>query len=372
MKQISVLFSILLVIWGCKNEVEVSPEAPRVQFLVSPQHIYQESKSDTISISVILSKPSTQNEKIDFSFNGSAILGQDYQLITPTPLIIKAGDLRGEIKLKIIKDLVFESGTENVTVTFKTLGSNLQVGTNNSFEFGIYDAKALVGFELATLDIHEANNIKVKVKLEKPINEDVVLYLASSSTNPYYRLHTNHEKVVIAAGSTETFVSVDLLDTRPTTGQNLLLSLKITEIKNDDIMIASGLGSLLIKAIDTNWGLQLFVDWNNNTDIDYEIVDSNGNSSDFGIAKGGFVTVQNLQNNGTYYLKLKVNGNLLDKTTMAIIAKNNTNDIVSVVGNYKFNFLKIEDSMALRIDKQGLNYTIIPRDISIVSPVGIG
>lgn len=378
MKQISVFISLLLITWGCaEEEVNVYPEISSIQFSNSTKITYEESKSDTFSIKVALNKPSKKDEVIEFSFNGSATLGQDFQLITPNPLTIKAGDSTGIIKLRINKDSAVEPDIENCIVTFKLLSSTLQLGQNGSFEFSIYENKAkdkaLVGFEFSTLNVDESSDVKVKLKINEPINEDLVVLLEKQSDNHYYSINTNSMYFVIPAGSTESTVSLNLMDYRPTKGRNLLYNLRIKDIHNDKVLVDTVKSEIAIKTIDANKGLHLKVDWEGIADIDYyEIVDMDGNRYDYETSKEGSVSVQNLQKDGTYYLRLKASKQLAATVPITITAQNTTLIPITTVGKYKFDFKDINDPVALLIYKQGLNFTIVKRDVVIVPPVQVG
>ncbi len=379
MKQISVFLSLLLITWGCVEEEVINiypPESSSIQFSNSTKTTYEESKSDTFSIKVVLNKPSVKDEVIEFNFNGSATLGQDFQLITSSPLIIKAGDSTGVIKLRINKDSAVEPEIENCIVTFKSLSSTLKLGQNSSFEFGIYETKAivkaLVGFEFSMLNVDESSDVKVKLKINEPVNEDLVVLLEKQSDNHFYSINANSMYFVIPAGSTESVVSLNLMDYRPTKGRNLLYNLKIKDIHNDKVIVDTAKSELAIKTIDANKGLHLKVDWEGIADIDYyEIVDMNGNRYDYDISEEGSVNVQNIQQDGTYYLKIKASKQLEATVPITITAQNNTLTPVTTVGKYKFDFKDINDPVALLIYKQGLNFTIVKRDEIIVKPVEV-
>ncbi len=95
----------------------------------------------------------------------------------------------------------------------------------------------------------------------------------------------------------------------------------------------------------------------------------NGTRYDYDISEEGSVNVQNIQEDGTYYLKIKASTQLTTTVPITITAQNNTLIPVTTVGKYKFDFKDINDPVALLIYKQGLNFTIVKRDEIIVKPV---
>ncbi|MDI9880659.1 hypothetical protein [Flectobacillus longus] len=377
MKAFSVFLFVLFILTGCsQNEDQVITSQPsKIRFLSTSKATYEESKSDTFSIKLVLDKPSKKDEVVELVFKGTASLGQDFQLITPSPLTIKAGETSTLIKFKINKDANAENALENCIITLKPLNGTLVVDNNSSIEFEIVEtpAKSIIGFEFKTLDIEESSEVKVRLKIDKPLTEDVTILLENQTENQYYRQNANSMYCVMPAGKTETTVSLNLMDYRPTKGRNLFYNLKIKSIDNDKIDIDIEKQAIAIRAIDANQGLLLTIEWEGIADIDYyEIIDKQGSRSDWEYTHKGSVSVQNLQEDGLYYLKFKASKPLNKKIPITIIAQNNTTVPTSTVGKYKFDFKDTNDSLALKIYKQGLNYTIIPRDVVIVPPVGIG
>ncbi len=377
MKAFSVFLFVLFILTGCsQNEDQVITSQPsKIRFLSTAKVTYEESKSDTFSIKLVLDKPSKKDEVVELVFKGTASLGQDFQLITPSPLTIKAGETSTLIKFKINKDANAENALENCIITLKPLNGTLVVDNNSSIEFEIAEApaKSIIGFEFKTLDIEESSEVKVRLKIDKPLTEDVTILLENQTENQYYRQNANSMYCVMPAGKTEATVSLNLMDYRPTKGRNLFYNLKIKSIDNDKIDIDIEKQAIAIRAIDANQGLHLTIEWEGIADIDYyEIIDKQGSRSDWEYTQKGSVSVQNLQEDGLYYLKFKASKPLNKKIPITIIAQNNTTVPTSTVGKYKFDFKDTNDSLALKIYKQGLNYTIIPRDVVIVPPVGIG
>jgi hypothetical protein len=377
MKAFSVFLFVLFILTGCsQNEDQVITSQPsKIRFLSTAKVTYEESKSDTFSIKLVLDKPSKKDEVVELVFKGTASLGQDFQLITPSPLTIKAGETSTLIKFKINKDANTENALENCIITLKPLNGTLVVDNNSSIEFEIAEApaKSIIGFEFKTLDIEESSEVKVRLKIDKPLTEDVTILLENQTENQYYRQNANSMYCVMPAGKTEATVSLNLMDYRPTKGRNLFYNLKIKSIDNDKIDIDIEKQAIAIRAIDANQGLHLTIEWEGIADIDYyEIIDKQGSRFDWEYTQKGSVSVQNLQEDGLYYLKFKASKPLNKKIPITIIAQNNTTVPTSTVGKYKFDFKDTNDSLALKIYKQGLNYTIIPRDVVIVPPVGIG
>ncbi|MDI9863674.1 hypothetical protein QM480_05025 [Flectobacillus sp. DC10W] len=377
MKAFSVFLFVLFILTGCsQNEDQVITSQPsKIRFLSTAKVTYEESKSDTFSIKLVLDKPSKKDEVVELVFKGTASLGQDFQLITPSPLTIKAGETSTLIKFKINKDANAENALENCIITLKPLNGTLVVDNNSSIEFEIAEApaKSIIGFEFKTLDIEESSEVKVRLKIDKPLTEDVTILLENQTENQYYRQNANSMYCVMPAGKTEATVSLNLMDYRPTKGRNLFYNLKIKSIDNDKIDIDIEKQAIAIRAIDANQGLHLTIEWEGIADIDYyEIIDKQGSRFDWEYTQKGSVSVQNLQEDGLYYLKFKASKPLNKKIPITIIAQNNTTVPTSTVGKYKFDFKDTNDSLALKIYKQGLNYTIIPRDVVIVPPVGIG
>lgn len=340
---------------SCTKTQEVFPEIPSVQFQTPAKSTFSEASQETVTISLVLSEAAKKDETINLLFNGSAKKDIDYQIVTPLPLQIKQGETTANVVIKIINDKTFESGSENCVISLSSLSNTLKLGNNSSIELTIYDGKALIGFEKATDSYLEDDEVPVKIKLDKAINEDIIVYLTGTSANSYYSLYTSSKQIIIKAGETSAVAYVDLYDSRVNTATQLSYDISITGVKNDDIAINSDLQTHKMAALDYQLGALFNINWNTSLDLDFYLLDSYGYSVAYLYSKGGQMVLSKYIEDGTYYLKGYAYGTMTP-TIVSISASNNSTS--SSIGDYTFNYNIDNDPVILKIVKNKDTFTV--------------
>lgn len=344
---------------SCTKTEEVYPELPTIQFQAPTQSTFQESLEETQSFTVLLSEASSTDEVINLNFAGTAQKGVDYEVITPLPLVIKKGEKSVSFSIKIKKDQTFESGTENAIIIFSSLSKTIKLGLTSSIEFNIYDGKALIGFELASKDyIENVDYEAVKVVLDKPINEDIVVYLSSSGSNSgYYNLYSASKAIIIKAGETSALAYVDTYDSRVNTAAQALLTLKIDGVKNDDVAIHSTLNTHKMNISDYQTGLVFTTSWTNSSvDMDMYIYDENGYYVTSTYGSNVPIAISRYLSDGTYYFYLSYyTSSFLSNTTTINVTNNITN---TTVGSFNISHFSTKDDNVLKIVKSGDSFTV--------------
>ena len=95
--------------------INQSDPPPTVSFAVSAQSANENSGS--FNITVVLSGASNVPTTIPFTLGGTAVSGTNYSGVTPSPLIIAAGQTSGTITGTLINLPVFEPGNTTLTIT---------------------------------------------------------------------------------------------------------------------------------------------------------------------------------------------------------------------------------------------------------------
>lgn len=94
----------LLLLLACSDE-EAQPEAV-VSFEESSSQVQEDGAYKTID--VLISWVMEEDVEVIFETSGSAVLNGHYALITPSPIVIEAGDTRAEIVFEAIDNTVLE------------------------------------------------------------------------------------------------------------------------------------------------------------------------------------------------------------------------------------------------------------------------
>ena len=120
------LFSFVILLISCNKDEGIAVGPPStVYFEFSDQQV---NESDgLVSVTVLLDKPQNVKTVINFDVSGNAInnesssINGDYELVSSSPLIIPAGEISGNIELRLIEDNNFESQNEHIGLTLNAI-----------------------------------------------------------------------------------------------------------------------------------------------------------------------------------------------------------------------------------------------------------
>jgi hypothetical protein len=117
--------------------IDNDPE-PAVAF-ASPGQDVQENGGSAV-MTVQLSNPSDRDVTVPFTVSGTAVDGKNYRVVTPNPLVIKAGATSGVIAVALLDDKRYE---DNKTIIV-TLGTPVHAapGEGMSHKVTVLDADA--------------------------------------------------------------------------------------------------------------------------------------------------------------------------------------------------------------------------------------
>lgn len=245
--------------------------------LASSASMTTESDAQVIIISAAIEAAQEEDVTIQLNFAGSAALDSDYS-VSSSFITVAAGELTGTTELTIISDDVFESGIENIVISLAELSNTITPSDSGSFvQIDITDGEALLGFETTSITIEENSFYTLYFNLSKPLNEDIVVYYSSVTSNNRYGVGGNGE-LIIQAGQTSNSVTVDANDGRITASGDKSITVTIDGVENDDVAIGSN-ASIAITTTEINEGLQIISTWSTLSDLfELRVTDSSGST----------------------------------------------------------------------------------------------
>ncbi|WP_282076144.1 Calx-beta domain-containing protein [Maribacter aquivivus] len=243
--------------------------------LASSASMTTESEAQVIIISAAIETAQEEDAVIQLNFAGSAVLESDYT-VSSNSITVAAGELTGTTELTIISDGVFESGIENIVISLAELSNTITPSADSSIlQIDITDGEAIIGFNSSTITIEENSFYQLEIVLSKALNEDIVVYFSGESDNGRYSVYSGGE-VIIKAGETSKFVSVDADDNQLTSEGDNVITVSIDSVENDDIIIGS-VGSIAISTTEISEGLQITSTWTTQDDLfDLRVYNSAG------------------------------------------------------------------------------------------------
>ncbi|WP_073244134.1 Calx-beta domain-containing protein [Maribacter aquivivus] len=243
--------------------------------LASSASMTTESEAQVIIISAAIETAQEEDAVIQLNFAGSAVLESDYT-VSSSSITVAAGELTGTTELTIISDGVFESGIENIVISLAELSNTITPSADGSIlQIDITDGEAIIGFNSSTITIEENSFYQLEIVLSKALNEDIVVYFSGESNNGRYSVYSGGE-VIIKAGETSKFVSVDADDNQLTSEGDNVITVSIDSVENDDIIIGS-VGSIAISTTEISEGLQITSTWTTQDDLfDLRVYNSAG------------------------------------------------------------------------------------------------
>ncbi|WP_282118007.1 Calx-beta domain-containing protein [Maribacter aquivivus] len=243
--------------------------------LASSASMTTESEAQVIIISAAIETAQEEDAVIQLNFAGSAVLESDYT-VSSSSITVAAGELTGTTELTIISDGVFESGIENIVISLAELSNTITPSADSSIlQIDITDGEAIIGFNSSTITIEENSFYQLEIVLSKALNEDIVVYFSGESDNGRYSVYSGGE-VIIKAGETSKFVSVDADDNQLTSEGDNVITVSIDSVENDDIIIGS-VGSIAISTTEISEGLQITSTWTTQDDLfDLRVYNSAG------------------------------------------------------------------------------------------------
>ncbi|WP_282050826.1 Calx-beta domain-containing protein [Maribacter aquivivus] len=243
--------------------------------LASSASMTTESEAQVIIISAAIETAQEEDAVIQLNFAGSAVLESDYT-VSSSSITVAAGELTGTTELTIISDGVFESGIENIVISLAELSNTITPSADSSIlQIDITDGEAIIGFNSSTITIEENSFYQLEIVLSKALNEDIVVYFSGESDNGRYSVYSGGE-VIIKAGETSKFVSIDADDNQLTSEGDNVITVSIDSVENDDIIIGS-VGSIAISTTEISEGLQITSTWTTQDDLfDLRVYNSAG------------------------------------------------------------------------------------------------
>ncbi|WP_405396853.1 hypothetical protein [Maribacter sp. Asnod2-G09] len=243
--------------------------------LASSASMTTESDAQVIIISAAIETAQEEDAVIQLNFAGSAVLESDYS-VSSSSITVAAGELTGTTELTIISDGVFESGIENIVISLAELSNTITPSADSSIlQIDITDGEAIIGFNSSTITIEENSFYQLQIVLSKALNEDIVVYFSGESDNGRYSVYTNGE-VIIKAGETSKFISIDADDNQLTSEGENVITVSIDSVENDDVIVGS-VGSIAISTTEISEGLQITSTWTTQDDLfDLRVYNSAG------------------------------------------------------------------------------------------------
>lgn len=152
-----------------------------------------EENAGTQTATLSLGKAATSDVVLTFNVKGTAALGGDYTLLTPSPITIKAGATTASIDFKLIDDAIIESADKKITFSIASItGYALDASSDrNSYTYTITDNDAIpasgmqvdlswnlgegVDIDSANLDLYLVYNVVVSGNevQSMDVNEDI-------------------------------------------------------------------------------------------------------------------------------------------------------------------------------------------------------
>ena len=359
MKKIIPFIFALLATFSCTKTIDIYPELPTIQLQTPTQSTFQESLAETATFAVILSQEVSEDQIININFSGTATKDVDYTVLTPMPLVIKKGEKSASIQVKILKDNTYESGSENIIASLNNLSNKVKLGSSPLVEMTIYDGKALISFETASKNYveNQSSDEAVTIKLDKAIDEDIVVYINSSSTNSYYSLTSASKALIIPAGSTSAIAYVDTYDSRINSAADSKLTLTILSVKNNNVSISSTLNQHVMNIADYQSGLSFTTNWSSSyVDMDMYVKDANGYTVTSTYSANDPLALSQFEADGTYYFYLNYYTSYFYPNVSTIVVKNTITN--AAVGTYTFTHTNTSDLNVLKIVKSGTTFTV--------------
>lgn len=116
-----------LVAASCGNEPDkIEYRGPAFVFIESGSNLaLLENSESTLQIPVKISKPQKEDVTVGFEIDADgAVEGIDYNVLTPSPITIEAGEYSAFIEIEVIDNAVFESETRKFDITLTDLSKS--------------------------------------------------------------------------------------------------------------------------------------------------------------------------------------------------------------------------------------------------------
>lgn len=190
-------------------QIEDNDDQPLVGFTTNKQ---LGAEGQEISIELRLSAPSSFDVKVYFTDSGSATRGSDYNILTPSPVTIPAGDLAGYVKIKLVADDFNNEGDETVVVNIDK-ADKATPSTYQQHTVTITDRT--VSFKTGGQLVNEnAGTATAIIQLNAAVNVDTLVSytLGGTATEGADYTIVTPNPVTIPAGQTEVEVQIDIID----------------------------------------------------------------------------------------------------------------------------------------------------------------
>jgi hypothetical protein len=197
---------------------------PTVSFEVAAQRVPEGAAQAEVVVQ--LSVPSGREIRVPFTVSGTALAGDDYTLVTTSPLVIPPGQLSGVIEVDITVDTDYEEPDETVILTIGTPVNATRVAPY--IHTITITEEPTVWFELRQQTrAEDAGLVRVNVRLSPPATDTVEIPFTLSGTATLgadYTITTS--PVQITAGGTNFYLNVNLInDTIHEENETLIITL---------------------------------------------------------------------------------------------------------------------------------------------------
>jgi hypothetical protein len=188
---------------------------PTVAFAQATQST-NENASAPVTLTVNLSAATHATTTIPFSVGGSAVAGANYNILTPSPLVIPAGQTSATIAVAMVDDGKYNTVDQTLTVTLGTpTNATLGAVTGDTLTIHETDAPPTLALASATQTVNEnAGTFSVQVNLSTASSVDTTVPFTLGGTAA---AGTNYGVVassplVIPAGQTSASITGTLID----------------------------------------------------------------------------------------------------------------------------------------------------------------
>jgi hypothetical protein len=115
-------FSLMSILSSCDEDED---SIGYIQFETETSTVNE--SEGVISIPISFTESLDAVSKVDFEFEGTALLDGDFRLLTPSPITVQAGERSVEIEIELIDDKLIENDDDFLKLTITSSGSAAQL-----------------------------------------------------------------------------------------------------------------------------------------------------------------------------------------------------------------------------------------------------
>ena len=79
--------------------------------------------SDTISVPIVLSTAIESAVTVNYTLGGTAVVGEDYQLLSPNPLVVSAGAGEAAVSMVLVDNMMVNDPAKTITLTINAISA---------------------------------------------------------------------------------------------------------------------------------------------------------------------------------------------------------------------------------------------------------